>query len=247
MISNIPDFQSMNNGVTYPLYFFEDSTKLETAPSLFGAENPDGGQIHAVTDWALMQFRKAYGSKISKDDIFYYVYGVLSSPEFQSRFGNDMKKTDGRIPMAKDFFTFSKVGRELSELHIAFDKYDYPGANIEITHSEIPVKDLYKVDKMKLIEEEDTLTLRYNDHIRITEIPISVLDYKVNGRTPIDWIVERFQYKKDLDSGVESDPNNASSDPQYLLNLLKSIIHVSITTAEILKKLPAIDEQIESF
>ena len=247
MISNIPDFQSMNNGVTYPLYFFEDSTKLETAPSLFEEENPDGGQFHSVTDWALMQFRKNYDSKISKDDIFYYVYGVLGSPEFQSRFGNDMKKTDGRIPFAKDFFAFSKAGRELSKLHIDFDKYDYPDAKIVITHSEMPPKDLYKVEKMRLIEEADTLTLRYNDHVKITGIPGSVLDYKVNGRTPIDWIVERFQYKKDLDSGVESDPNNTSSDPQYLLNLLKSIIHVSITTSEILKKLPAIDEQIVSF
>ena len=158
-----------------------------------------------------------------------------------------MKKTDGRIPFAKDFFAFSKAGRELSKLHIDFDKYDYPDAKIVITHSELPPKDLYKVEKMRLIEEADTLTLRYNDHVKITGIPGSVLDYKVNGRTPIDWIVERFQYKKDLDSGVESDPNNTSSDPQYLLNLLKSIIHVSITTSEILKKLPAIDEQIVSF
>ena len=242
MISNIPDFQSMNNGVTYPLYFFEDSAKLDMAPSLFEAEKPNGGQIHSITDWALILFRETYGSKINKDDIFYYVYGVLNSPEFQSRFGNDMKKTDGRIPMAKDFFAFSKAGRELSKLHVDFDQFDYPDAKIEIPNRDIPVKDLYKVEKMKLIEEADTLSLRYNDHIRISGIPKSALAYKVNGRTPIDWIIERFQYKKDSDSGIESDPNNASSDPKYILNLLQSIIHVSIATVEILKKLPAIDE-----
>jgi predicted helicase len=243
MISNVPDFQSMNNGVTYPLHFFEDSAKSNSAPSLFEAEIPDSGKIHSVTDWALEQFRRIYGPGISKDDIFYYVYGVLCSPEFQIRFGNDMKKTDGRIPFAKDFFAFSKAGRALSRLHIAFDEYDSPHVKVQIASNKLSEIDLYKVEKMKILEEGDSLTLRYNDHIRITQITKSVLDFKVNGRTPIDWLVERFQYKKDVESGIESDPNQGSSDPKYLINLVKSIIHVSVATVEILDSLPAIDEQ----
>lgn len=247
MISQIPDFQSMNNGVNYPLYFFENSAKSVKAPSLFGAEIPESGEIHSVTDWALMQFRKAYGSRITKDDIFYYVYGILSSPEFQSRFGNDMKKTDGRIPLAKNFFVFSNAGRSLSKLHVGFDEYDYPGARVEISNSKIPVNELYKIEKMKLIEEVDLMALRYNEHITITQIPKSVLDYKVNGRAPLEWVVERFQYKKDADSGIESDPNKFSSEPQYILSLIKSLIHVSIATVKILNSLPAIEEQDVSF
>ena len=247
MIANIPDLQSMNNGVSYPLHFFEDSSKTDTVPSLFEAETPESGEVHSVTDWALSKFREIYGSRISKDDVFYYVYGILSSPEFQSRFGNDMKKIDGRIPMAKDFFAFSTAGRNLSTLHLAFDEYDYPEARVEISNSNISDVELYRVEKMKLIDEVDSLTLRYNDHVKITQIPKICLDYKVNGRAPLEWIVERFQYKKDSDSGIESDPNKGSPDPKYLLNLIKSIVHVSTNTIEILTGLPAIDEKELSF
>ena len=75
-----------------------------------------------ITDWALEHFRKHYNDKkITKWDIFYYVYGVLHHPEYRAKYAENLKRELPRIPLAKDFWGFSKAGKELARLHIEYE------------------------------------------------------------------------------------------------------------------------------
>jgi len=88
-----------------------------------------------ITDWALEHFRENYNDKkITKWDIFYYVYGVLHHPEYRAKYAENLKRELPRIPLAKDFWEFSKAGKELARLHIDYEKLEpWPLKFIETT------------------------------------------------------------------------------------------------------------------
>ena len=120
MADSVPDLPPISTGQCFPLYVYHPNEDQE--PDLFTDADDDPYSIsHGVSDFALQQFRSAYGDRsITKDDIFYYVYGVLHSPEYRERFEADLSKMLPRIPFAKDFWAFAKAGRELGDLHVGY-------------------------------------------------------------------------------------------------------------------------------
>ena len=89
----------------------------------------DGKTRHEnITDWALEHFRQHYGdAKITKWDIFYYVYGVLHHHEYRAKYAENLKRELPRIPLAKDFRPFADAGKELARLHIDYESLEpYP-------------------------------------------------------------------------------------------------------------------------
>ena len=73
-----------------------------------------------ITDWALKQFRTRYkDKKLTKWDIFHYVYALLHHPGYRTKFADNLKKSLPRIPFAPDFRAFANAGKELAELHAA--------------------------------------------------------------------------------------------------------------------------------
>ena len=91
---------------------------------------------------------------------------------------------------------------------------------------------------MKLMPEERTLV--YNQYLTIENIPGEAFEYTVNGRSALGWIVDRYQYKKDKDSGIIDDPNEYAGG-RYILNLILSVIGVSVKTMEIVNSLPSLN------
>jgi predicted helicase len=188
------------------------------------------------------------GNHISKEDIFYYVYGILHSPEYKTRFEADLKKQLPRIPYARDFWAFSHAGRELAHWHLNYETVEpYPLGQIgELNLGE------YRVQKMAWGKKKengktvpDKTTLIYNSRLTLTDIPADALDYIINGKPAIEWIIERYQVTTDKDSGITNDPNDWASehnDPAYIFNLIKRIIRVSVETVKIVKGLPMLDE-----
>ncbi|MGR5913172.1 type ISP restriction/modification enzyme [Bacillus cereus] len=69
-------------------------------------------------------------------------------------------------------------------------------------------------------------------------MPEKAYEYVVNGRSAIGWIIDQYQIKTDKKSGITDDPNEFSDDPKYILNLLLSVITVSMKTLELVKQLP---------
>jgi predicted helicase len=224
----------------FPLYWYEE--RNANAPMLDLGMEADAGDYKrhdGISDFGLKQFRSAYGDpKIGKEDICYYVYGLLHSTEYRTRFENDLKKELPRIPFAKDFWTFSKAGRKLAELHLNYETIE-PWPVKEVSNGN------YRVTKMKFPKKGIRHTIHYNDTCTLSEIPEEAYEYIVNGKSAIEWLMERYAVTTDKDSGIVNDPNDwcdEQGNPRYIIDLVKRVIRVSIETMEIVKALPAINE-----
>ena len=246
----------------FPLYLYEkdEPQEGELIPHAAEGELVDGYRRRsAITDAILADFRTAYEPRITKEDIFYYVYGVLHSPEYRTRFDSDLKKMLPRLPFTrerKDFWHFCQAGRDLAYWHLNYETVE-PWPVQEFT-SELftdPAKD-FLVQKMIFgrataeqkarSEKVDKTTIHYNARITLSGIPLEAYDYVVNGKAAIEWIMERYQMTVDKDSGIRNDPNDWAREhnqPRYILDLLKRVIAVSLETTKIVQSLPALNER----
>lgn len=182
---------------------------------------------------------------ITKEDIFWYVYGILHSPEYKSRFATDLKKMVPRIPYASDFRAFSDAGRTLGHWHLNYETIEPYALTEESKRLVMEPGDL-RVDKMVFGKKDgkpDKSVILYNAHLTLRDIPLEAYDYVVNGKSAIEWVMERYAVSVDKSSGIKNDPNQWSSDPRYILDLVRRIVRVSIETVKIVKNLPALLEQ----
>ncbi len=229
---NITDVQFQFNGQCYPLYYYEETAQ----GSLFG-ENM--ARRDGISDWILNRAKNLYGAVV-KEDIFYYVYGFLHLPSYREKFSAELKKSLPKIILAEDaekFWAISRAGRKLAAIHLNYESQE--PAQVEILGAE---KNNFVVKKMKL--SPDKTTLIYNEDITIKNIPARSFEYVVNGRSPLEWIIDRYQIKTDKASGITNNPNDWAtehSEPRYILNLILSSITVSLKTLDIVKNLPEID------
>ncbi len=265
--SLIPDLNFTGTSAAcqcFPRYLYEsadDSDKLDLGKK--DGEIIDGYRRRdAITDAILKTFREAYGPKLTKEDIFYYVYGILHSPEYRTRFAADLKKMLPRIPLtgdAKDFTAFSRAGRKLAEWHLNYETIE-PWPVVEVNQN-VPRDgrddyEYYRVAKMtfarptpeqKLAGDKwNKTTINFNADITLTKIPLEAYEYVVNGKPAIEWIIERYQVTRDKDSGIVNDPNDWSrehTEPRYIVDLIKRLVRVSIETMKIVKGLPALNER----
>ncbi len=250
----VPNFHMHDTGQCFPLYLYEKDEPAEG--ELIGRE-PEGELVNgyrrrsAITDTILAEFRAAYGPSVTKEDIFYYVYGVLHSPEYRARFASDLKKMLPRLPVTRDtpdFWRFSQAGRNLAHWHLNYETVEpWPVQEDADSLAFDPATDLL-VQKMTFGRKDrqvDKTTIHYNARITLTGIPIEAYDYVVNGKPALEWIMERYQITVDKDSGIRNDPNDWAREhgqPRYILDLLKRVIRVSMETIRIVSALPALNE-----
>ena len=79
-------------------------------------------RVENITDTTLRNYQAAYGPEVTKDDVFYYVYALLHSPEYRTRYGADLKKSLPHIPLVasrEDFLAFITAGRGLADLDLS--------------------------------------------------------------------------------------------------------------------------------
>jgi predicted helicase len=205
----------------------------------FYAYESDGKTRHEnITDWALEHFRDhCNDKKITKWDIFYYVYGVLHHPEYRTKYAEDLKRELPRIPLAKDFWGFAKAGQELASLHVDYGKVErYPLNEIEMRHPE--KKFSYLVEK-KMRLAKDAKSLKVNDTLILSGIPPETFEYRLGNRSALEWVIDQYQVTEDKHSGIRSDPNR-SDDPEYIVRLVGQVIRVSLETVKLVKSLPAL-------
>ena len=229
----------------FPLYWYEE--KIPAGEANLFEETPNDSPAYerhdGITDYIWNLAKEQYHTAvITKEDIFYYVYGLLHSEDYRNEFAADLKKMLPRILLvekASDFKAFMQAGRNLADLHLNYEKQTPPAA-VEVAND----SDDYTVVKMKFPKKQDKSVIQYNSHITIKNIPLEAYNYVVNGRSAIEWIMENYRIKTDKASGIVNDPNDwckEHDDPQYILNLLLSVITVSIKTLAIVKNLPHID------
>ncbi len=238
----VSDYQRFFNGQCFPLYWYEKQADREGMLEL-GMEEAKSDYIRrdAITDWGHKEFKQAYGDpKIGKEDLFYYVYGLLHSEEYRTKYANDLKKELPRIPFAKDFWGFSEAGRELAALHLNYETVDpYP---LEEEHNGGD----YRIEgKMRFPKKGEKDAIIYNSHTILRGIPEEAYEYIVNGKSAIEWLMDRYAVTMDKDSGIVNDPNDwctEHNNPRYIIDLIKRIVTVSVKTVKITRALPKLEE-----
>ncbi|NMM99368.1 hypothetical protein G1C97_2328 [Bifidobacterium sp. DSM 109959] len=241
------------NLACFPLYWYEKVEPSDDGGLFSEADMQDAdehGYIRhdAITDTGLKVFREAYPNlKITKEDIFYYVYGVLHSPEYRKRFANNLKKELPRIPLAKDFKAFMKAGRVLAHLHLDYESIN-PWPVMEVGDSVNPGRTEKMTYPKKIKNAEtgkkvpDLTVLKVAENLTIEGIPMRAYDYVVNGKSAIGWLIDRYKVTTDKKSGITNDPNDYSDNPRYIVDLVERVIRVSMETLDIVEGLPALEE-----
>ncbi|WP_024366823.1 DEAD/DEAH box helicase [Arthrobacter sp. TB 26] len=253
MIDGLPDLHTLDTGQFFPRYTYAMPVQGADLFAELAAASPDAGpqRIDNVTDEALAEYRGVYGFEVSKDDIFYYVYGLLHSPEYRERFAADLKKMLPRIPKvpgAERFHSFADAGRQLTALHIGYDELDPFPLTERQTGLPLDSDDYvkYTVGKMKYGGKAgfwDKTRIIYNGHVTLEGIPAAAHAYRLGSRSALDWILERYQVKTDKASGIVNDPNDWSREhrqPRYIIDLIAKIVTVSLETELIIGALPEI-------
>lgn len=268
MADTLPDLEMVRASQCFPLRLFERIEEAENEPQLGfladeGEESDGYRAMDGITDAGLKYFHDFYNdTSITKEDLFYYIYGLLHSPDYRTRFADSLLKELPRIPPVKkreDFTRFTKAGRKLGDLHVGYESVEPYHATIKQGDLALavipdPVK-YFRVEKMafgKKGKDKDRSTIIYNPNITLIDIPLEAYEYVVNGKSAIEWVMERQgvsvdRYNPDTKKGsdIVNDANRYAietmGDPRYPYDLLRRVITVSLETVKIVKSLPKLD------
>ena len=253
----VPNLHFVAGSQCFPLYLY-NTAEVSSKDDLFASQGTasSSGRQDGISDDGLEHFKSAYSKEtLTKEDIFYYTYGILHSPDYRARYADNLTKELPRIPCvktAKDFWAFSKAGRSLAELHLNYETVEPYPATIDTgkrSLSSLKDKEL-RVEKMRFdkVRDEDgklqadNSTVIYNGLITIRDIPLEAYDYVVNGKPALGWVMERQGVKTDKKSGIVNDANlwatETMGNAKYPLELFQRVITVSLESMKIVNGLP---------
>ncbi len=217
--SEIPCHDLLFNNQAYPLYYYDDL----------------GNRYNAISGYALNLFRRHYkDNAITEEEIFYYIYAIFHHKGYLEKYKNSLAKEAPRIALSDDFKELSVLGKELAELHL---NYESGEMHTSVKHNLLEnaeVEGYYDVVQMKKDKKGDCIL--YNHHITITEIPKKAFDYVINGKSAIDWVIERYSITKDKDSLIENNPNDYAGG-KYIFELLCRVIKLSEKSVDLIEKI----------
>ncbi|HRL50377.1 MAG TPA: hypothetical protein PLA49_13505 [Propioniciclava sp.] len=234
-----------SSGQFFPRWTYEKTADGPGQGSL--SETPAGDvdewgyrRVDNITDEILTVCREAFGEQVSKDDVFFYVYGVLHSEQYRTEFAADLKRMLPRIPLAgsrEDFESFVQAGRALGYESVE----PYP------LHEQAPAFgdpwQVFRVEKLRWVDKTSKKAIRVNDQVTLGDIPAAAHRYMLGSRSALEWIIDRYQVKTDKASGIVNDPNDWSrehDDPRYIVDLIKRVTRVSVETMKIVDALPTL-------
>ncbi|GAA9749904.1 hypothetical protein VN0175_08460 [Helicobacter pylori] len=213
----ISDSSLISNNQAYPLYYYDDW----------------GRRDYAINGYALNLFRRHYqDNAITEEEIFYYIYAILHHKGYLEKYKNSLTKEDPRTALSPDFKELSVLGKELAELHLNYESEELHASVEYQTLMNAEQKGYYDVEKMT--KKGDCIL--YNKNIAITKIPQKAFDYVVNGKSAIDWVIERYQKTMDKESLIENNPNDYKGG-KYVFELLCRVITLSVKSVDLIEKI----------
>ena len=246
MTNIIPDQHLTGDTFYLPRYRYIPAQVLTRTPD---SNNLELERVSNINPEALAQFRQYYDdTTITEDDLFFYTYGVLHSPQWRETFAYDLSKTPARIPMAAlvaNFRDFGDAGRKLADLHINYDTVEpYPLEEAQAAGWYADTDEAFRVEKMSYAGRRpnlDTTRIVYNASITLAGIPAEAHEYRLGSRSALDWLIDRYQVTTHQASGITNNPNDWATehdDPRYILDLVKRVTTVSVETVKIVRALP---------
>jgi predicted helicase len=188
----------------------------------------------------LVRFQQHYDDeKITKWDIFHYVYAVLHHPDYRTRYAANLRRELPRIPFvgkdAKTFHALAEIGRKLADLHANYeDAAEYKLKCIENRDERLN----WRVEKMRLTKDKRAII--YNEFLRLDGIPPEVFAYRLGNRSALEWVIDQYQVSTDKRSGITNDPNR-EDEPDYIVKLIGKVITVSLETQNLIAQLPPLE------
>ncbi len=215
----ISDYSLISPNQAYPLYYYDDL----------------GNRHYAISGYALNLFRRHYkDNAITEEEIFYYIYAIFHHKGYLEKYKNSLAKEAPRIALSEDFKELSILGKELAKLHLNYESGEMHKSVEYTTLMNAEVEGYYDVVQMKKDKKGDCIL--YNHHITITKIPQKAFDYVVNGKSAIDWVIERYQKTMDKESLIENNPNHYDGG-QYVFELLCRVIKLSEKSVDLIEKI----------
>lgn len=213
----IPDTHFIGDANAYPLYYYDDL----------------GNRHYAISGYALNLFRRHYqDNAITEEEIFYYIYAIFHHKGYLEKYKNSLAKEAPRVALSEDFKELSVLGKELAKLHLNYESGEMHASVEYKTLMNAEEKGYYDVETMKKIGDR----IHYNNHIAITKIPKKAFEYVVNGKSTIDWVIERYKKTTDKDSLIENNPNDYKGG-KYVFELLCRVITLSVKSVDLIEKI----------
>jgi predicted helicase len=253
MINAVPDLHvtgAGSGGQFFPRWTYEKADEAGTLDFTAGTGVDEWGyrRVDNITDEILSLYRESVGDQVAKDDIFYYAYGTLHDPGYRSRYAADLKKLLPHIPTPDTLHRFQRVaeiGRQLADLHICYEEVKPYPLHVQLrAGAAASNRETWRVDKMKWKSKADRTAIVYNAAVTVTGIPDAAHDYMLGSRSALEWLMDRYQIKTDKASGIVNDPNDwcdEHDDPTYIVDLIKKVTTVSVSTVELVAQLAALN------
>lgn len=265
MTDAIPDlsFWGSGSGQFFPRWTY---VKAESADGELDFASADAGEVDEygyrrvdnITDGILALYRGAVGDQIAKDDIFYYVYGLLHVPAYRKPYAADLKKMLPHIPTPETgerFEQLTAAGRRLADLHVNYETVEPNDLVVQPKKgASAEDRETWRVSKMKWGKKkdpdtgknvDDRTTIVYNPKVTITGIPADAERYMLGSRSALAWILDRYQVKTDKASGIINDPNewcDEHDDPTYIVDLIRRVTTVAVETMKIVDSLAQVQQ-----
>ena len=246
MTDIMPDLGFIAACQCFPRWQYPRPVDTSNTTSEFQGFDEAPERIDNISDTALRAFRQHYSDDaITKDDIFDYVYGILHLTNYRQQFKYDFWKMLPRIPYAPDFRTFAEAGAALAALHLNYKTCKrYPNLKVaprkqDLFWEEKPEDFLFGKRAMRFADKNTKDTLIINEHVCISGIPEEAYRYVVNGRTPLEWFIDRYKITKNKKSGIINDPNGWFENPRDLITAIERIVYVSVESTKIIDSLPS--------
>ena len=248
MLDCVPNLHTISEGQCFPLYWYPQGLASEKRPAL-----------SFKTLKLIQAYYSVEDSTLSHTDVFYYLYGLFHHPTYTLRYAHNLSKDIPRIPLVHGYQRFQALvtaGKELGDLHVNYEKapvfqgllYEDKKAHQLSIYSPEELEKHYRVTKMKFGKTakggKDKKVIIYNPSLSISGIPSEAYDYQVNGKSPVEWVMDRWRVKADKDSGLVKDSNDwgvhTRKNPRYILELIGRVVTVSLETQKKIQSLPEI-------
>lgn len=200
----------------------------------------EGGRVDNITDWALEQFTAHYGDsqRITKDDIFAYVYAVLHDPIYRETYALNLKREFPRIPFYPDFKRWRDWGQDLLDIHLGYDTADL----YELERTDNPdekVRATGQTPRVILKSDREEKTILLDAETTLSGVPEEAWTYTLANRPAIDWVLgQRKETVPDHEALREKFNTYRFSDhKEQIIDLLKRVVTVSVKTIEIVEQM----------